>query len=118
VAKLGVARVIAVDTDPLAREAAGANAAANGVGDAITVGASIADVEGQQFPLVLANLQAHVLRELEPALFAATQAGGLLIASGLLASEIPLGGAYARRWTVCGRRPIDEWVSLVLRRSP
>ena len=72
--------VLGVDNDPLAVSATRDNAAANGV--AIAAGDALPD---GTFPLVLANIQAHVLRELKDALVARTK--GILIMSGLLTPQ-------------------------------
>ena len=74
------ATCIAVDNDPLAIDATRENAGKNGV----TIDARLALPDGQ-FPLVLANIQAHVLRELKDALIART--AGTLILSGLLTPQ-------------------------------
>jgi len=79
------ATVAAIDNDPLAIAATAENAALNRVGDRIeAVQGADAALTGQ-FPLVLANIQAHVLRALMPQLCALT--GGTLILSGLLAAQ-------------------------------
>jgi len=87
------ARCIAVDNDPLAISATCDNAAANRVADRIA--ASTRPLGGpagpgdpdEPFELVLANIQAHVLRELRAPLVAATAPGGTLILSGLLTPQ-------------------------------
>jgi len=77
------ATCIAIDNDPIAVAATLENAAHNQVtvGGAIT---PLAEIVGQ-FPLVLANIQAHVLRELKAELIAKT--AGTLILSGLLTPQ-------------------------------
>ena len=77
------ATCIAIDNDPIAVAATLENAAHNqvSVGGAIT---PLGEIAGQ-FPLVLANIQAHVLRELKAALIAKT--AGTLILSGLLTPQ-------------------------------
>jgi ribosomal protein L11 methyltransferase len=82
------ARVDAVDNDPLAIAATAENAAHNRAtvhaGDALPAG---------PYPLVLANIQAHVLRELREALIARTTT--TLILSGLLTPQAaPLAAEY------------------------
>jgi len=77
------AQCIAIDNDPIAVAATLENAAHNQV----TLGAAItplAEIAGT-FPLVLANIQAHVLRELKAELIAKT--AGTLILSGLLTPQ-------------------------------
>jgi len=77
------ATCIAIDNDPIAVAATLENAAHNQVtvGGAIT---PLGEIVGQ-FPLVLANIQAHVLRELKAELIAKT--AGTLILSGLLTPQ-------------------------------
>jgi ribosomal protein L11 methyltransferase len=81
------ARCVATDIDPLARSATHDNAVHNAVADRLDVVESpVGDIAGA-FPLVLANIQAHVLRELLPALIARTAQGGALVLSGLLTPQ-------------------------------
>lgn len=82
---LGVANVVAVDTDPVAREATLACAAANGV-DGVRVDASLGKVRGR-FDVVTANLFAGLLIGMATALAARVRAGGHLVVAGLLASQ-------------------------------
>ncbi|CAN5191092.1 50S ribosomal protein L11 methyltransferase [soil metagenome] len=76
-------RCIAVDNDPIAVAATLENAAHNQVIVA-TAATPLAEIEGT-FPLVLANIQAHVLRELKAQLISRT--AGTLILSGLLTPQ-------------------------------
>jgi ribosomal protein L11 methyltransferase len=78
------AACIAIDNDPIAVAQAAENAAHNRVGERIA--ASIMPPTGQ-FALVLANIQASVLRELAAMLIALVAPGGTLILSGLLAPQ-------------------------------
>jgi len=81
------ATCLAIDVDPLAVAATADNAAGNGVAARVATSATpLGDVH-EQFPLVLANIQAHVLRELRAELIARVAAGGTLILSGLLAPQ-------------------------------
>ncbi len=77
------ARCIAIDNDPVAVAATRENAAHNQVTIAADI-TPLAGIEGT-FPLVLANIQAHVLRELAADLIART--AGTLILSGLLTPQ-------------------------------
>jgi ribosomal protein L11 methyltransferase len=111
------ARCIAIDNDPIAVAATLENAAHN----AVTVGAAItplAAIEGE-FPLVLANIQAHVLRELKAELIAKTT--GTLILSGLLTPQAqPLADEFvAAGMTLVHVRPSTtdpQWSTAVLAR--
>lgn len=81
------ATCIAVDTDPIAIDATSDNASINRVADRISASTTPLGQLGEQFPLVLANIQAHVLRELRLALVASLAPGGTLVLSGLLTPQ-------------------------------
>ncbi|HET9993045.1 MAG TPA: 50S ribosomal protein L11 methyltransferase [Kofleriaceae bacterium] len=111
------ARCIAIDNDPIAVAATLENAAHNqvAVGAAIT---PLAELEGT-FPLVLANIQAHVLRELKAELIA--KSAGTLILSGLLTPQAqPLADEFvAAGMTLVHVRPSTtdpQWSTAVLAR--
>ena len=90
-ARLGAARVLAVDNDPLACAAARDNAAANRAGDAVEVEERevAPDWLAAHGPLdgVAANIESGVLIGLLPGFAAALAPGGWLLVSGLLAEE-------------------------------
>src|SRR5262249_2395412 len=100
--------------DPLAVTATAENAAANGVGDRIV--ASAIPAQGT-FGLVLANIQAHVLRELMAPIIAYTDK--TLILSGLLT---PQAAPLAAEFVAAGMRLVrirastddPEWSPVVL----
>jgi ribosomal protein L11 methyltransferase len=82
---------VAVDNDPIAITATQDNAAVNRVTDRIAASTvpltrALGELAGP-FPLVLANIQAHVLRALQDALIEHTAPGGTLILSGLLTPQ-------------------------------
>ncbi len=86
----------AVDNDPIAIDATMDNAAVNRVADRIHASTTTLDTLAEAFPLVLANIQAHVLRELRALLLARTAPGGTLILSGLLTPQAePLAQEFA-----------------------
>lgn len=116
--RLGVAAVVAVDNDPLAREATREAAAANGI-RGIRVAATLASARGH-FDLVVANLYAGLLIELAPELAARLSPTGVLVVSGLLAAqERPVRSALrAAGIRVAGRRCLSTWVTLVARPLP
>jgi ribosomal protein L11 methyltransferase len=90
------ATCVAVDNDPIAAQATAENAAMNSVGDRIAASTKTLAEVGPPYPLVLANIQAHVLRELKTALVEATAPGGTLILSGLLTPQAqPVGDEFA-----------------------
>ena len=82
--KLGAARAVAVDIDPLALEAARYNASAN----AVAVEALAADAPlALQADLTVANILANPLRMLAPLLASHTRPGGRIALSGVLAGQ-------------------------------
>ena len=76
---------LAVDNDPIAVQATAENAAHNKVGDRIASAITPIEDVSETFPLVLANIQAHVLRALKTALVRAT--GERIILSGLFTPQ-------------------------------
>jgi ribosomal protein L11 methyltransferase len=80
------ATCVALDNDPIAVQATAENAAHNKVGDKIHAAITpLGELGTEVFPLVLANIQAHVLRALMADLIART--GETLILSGLLTPQ-------------------------------
>jgi SAM-dependent methyltransferase len=118
-AKMGASEIVGLDVDPDAIAAARANAQTNGVAQAITLSDTPAsDLEGT-FPLVVANILAHILLALADALVARTAPGGRLILSGLLAEQADeLLEAFTQRgcWLE-GQATRGPWVRLDLVRE-
>lgn len=114
------ATVVAVDNDPIAIAATIENAQTNRVKDRIDASTKALGEIGETFPVVLANIQAHVLRELKDQLIAHT--AGTLILSGLLTPQAaPLADEFvAAGLRLVGIRPSaddPQWSSAVLARS-
>lgn len=85
---LGARAAVGFDLDPLAAQAAAANARANGLDRRFQVFIGpLEAIMGPPFDLVLVNLLRTELLPLAGGLARLTRAGGTLIASGLLASE-------------------------------
>lgn len=82
---LGVREVTAIDVDPAAQRATAECARANRV-TGVRVVASLGRARGR-FDVIAANLFAGLLVELAPRLAARLRPGGVLVASGLLASQ-------------------------------
>jgi ribosomal protein L11 methyltransferase len=118
--RLGAERVVAIDTDPLAIDATRANGERNGLSDRVETRAGTLDpVPEERFALILANLVAAVLVELAPRLAAHLEAGGSLLASGIIeprADDViaAMGGVGLG---VVRRRDDSEWASLALARA-
>ena len=85
-AKLGCRRVVGVDTDPLAVDAAAANIALNNEPDIEIRAGSIADVPGL-FDLIAANIISGVLIELAPSIASHLKPGGIAVLSGILSEQ-------------------------------
>ena len=94
-AKLGAARVLAVDVDPDCVRVTEQNALANGVHEIISARATVAaagsrlDLAPDDADLIVVNIIARVIVELAPQLAAALAPGGRLIASGIIAEREP-----------------------------
>jgi len=85
---LGARRAVAHDIDPLAAEAIGANAAANGLGERVLVFTGPVDAIGsRRFDLVLANMLYTELLPLLGSIASRTRPRGAAIFSGLLEGE-------------------------------
>ena len=109
-AKLGAGEVTGTDIDPQALAASRANAAQNGVQarfvapDALPAGAS---------DVVVANILAHPLILLAPALAARTRRGGRIALSGILEAQgDEVAESYAPWFTLAAGRRLDGWVLL------
>jgi ribosomal protein L11 methyltransferase len=87
-ARLGAARVLALDTDPLAIKATTENAAANGVSEVIAAREGTLDADAGSFDMIAANISGLTLERLVPDLAAALAPGGTLIASGFLEDAV------------------------------
>ncbi len=93
-------QIVATDIDPLSIKATQENASNNGVAEQIDVSTTdLLDVDGQ-FPVVLANIQAHILRGLRDSLLDRVEPGGTLLLSGILSAQIqPLVDFYCEAGT-------------------
>jgi ribosomal protein L11 methyltransferase len=110
--KLGAARAIGTDHDPQALLASRDNALRNGVAERLELFLD-RDLQAAPVPLVIANILANVLIELQPALVSLVAPGGELVLSGILreqAGEV----IDAYRGTLQFDEPVerDGWVLL------
>lgn len=119
-ARLGAARVLAVDSDPVAVRAARENVTRNGVTARVTVceGYLLDGVRGP-FDLVVANLTLEAIRELLPAAAQVLVPGGRLIASGLVKRrrDEVYGALAGGGFRVAGERTAGEWLAFVAERG-
>jgi len=115
--RLGAESAVGWDTDPLAVDAARANAERNGLDGRLEVRqSSPPEMAAERYPLVFANLVAAVLADLAPRLAAHLAPGGVLVAGGIIAGradEVVL--AFESAGLTVGDTLDDgEWVALRL----
>jgi ribosomal protein L11 methyltransferase len=113
--RLGYAQVVAVDTDPLAVDAATRNAAANGLENIEIRQGDICAASGT-FNVIVANLLSEILIAIAPELALRLNPGGTAILSGLLVGQED---EVSRVMSAAGltlREKINDgkWVSLIL----
>jgi len=112
---LGAGRAQSIDLDPAAVEATAENAQVNGVQDRVVASSTpLSEVQGR-FPLVLANIEAHVLIPIADELAAHVAPGGLLILSGILVPQTDEVLAAYPAMTCLARPVAGEWTALLLR---
>ncbi|MBN1991207.1 MAG: 50S ribosomal protein L11 methyltransferase [Anaerolineae bacterium] len=121
--KLGAKSVRAVDIDDVAVRVAKENFARNGYplpkAHVETAVGSARDRGGRQWPIVVANILAHILIELMPHLAVAVAPGGKLILSGMIAGQEAevTAAAQAQNLHLIDRRTEEDWVALVVERK-
>jgi ribosomal protein L11 methyltransferase len=81
-------RITATDIDDLSIRATNENATKNKVQERIAVSTTPLDEVKGRFPLILANIQAHILRSLKDLLLPRLAPKGHLLVSGILTSQI------------------------------
>lgn len=118
-AQLGFERIVGFDTDPEAIRVSRENAAMNGAAHAITFleGDLITGLAGRDAELVLANIQANILRQFARELTRSVVPGGWLVLSGILAVELDAVkrdfGAIVPAWKL-ESRTLGEWSDVKL----
>jgi len=120
-ALLGAREVLGLDTDPLAVQAAEANAARNELEGAFAARrGSPPPAERRQFDLVQANLVAGILLQLATELREVVRPGGRLLASGIFVDrEGEVAAAFESvGLRVVGRHSEGDWVALEAAREP
>ncbi|MCB9536418.1 MAG: 50S ribosomal protein L11 methyltransferase [Myxococcales bacterium] len=107
-------RAVGVEIDPVAVDNARHNLRLNGVEDRVELHVGSADAVEGRFPIVVANILAHILIELAPLIIERT--GDVLVLSGMLHGQVDaVRAAYAGLDEV-ERFEEGPWTVLVLRR--
>jgi len=116
-AKLGAAKVVAVDIDPVAVDVARQNVVQNGVDAIVEVrqGDLLSGFCGEKFDLIVANIVADVIIRLAPAAAACLKTSGWFIAGGIIAQRLnDVTSALAECGLILDRVTENEgWVAVV-----
>lgn len=112
---LGAQRAVAIDLDPAAIEATAENAEVNGVAARMQVSDTPLEAIEGRYPLVLANIEAHVLVPIAAELAARVAPGGLLMLSGILSHQGDDVLAAYPGFECVLRQGAGDWVALTLR---
>lgn len=116
-ARLGAAAVDAVDVDPEAVAATGANAAANGVADRVRAGSTpVAELEGP-YDVVVANIGGRGLFDLAGDLVRVAAPGAALVLSGVLDDRVDALVAACRGCAEARRTAESGWGCVVVTRD-
>ena len=115
-ALLGATQVDAVDHDPQALIATRENAVKNNTGDAIWTGFP-AELRPIEADLILANILANPLIELQPQLTARVRPGGHIVLSGILRSQLDnVLESYKNNFDIKDVNFEDDWCRIAGRR--
>lgn len=107
-------RAVGVEIDPVAVENARHNLRLNGVEDRVALHVGSADAVEGRFPLVVANILAHVLVDLAPLIV--DRVGDVLVLSGMLHGQVDAVRAAYAALDEIERFEEGPWTVLVLRR--
>jgi ribosomal protein L11 methyltransferase len=118
-ALLGADRVLGIDNDPVAVEAARENGEGNGVARRFRASAEPLSGLAGEYDLVAANLIAETLVELKGDLVPRCAPGGLLVLSGILATKAAwVAAEFADAGAPLVEERVDgQWAALLLRRE-
>jgi ribosomal protein L11 methyltransferase len=115
---LGAERAIAIDNDPDVIDVTRENAARNGLAERIDASTTDVAALDATAPLVLANIEAHVLIPMAPALIERVEPGGLLFLSGVLVPQTQsVQAAYVEKMDVLETPVLGEWTLIALRKK-
>mmetsp|Transcript_39703 Transcript_39703/g.125395 ORF Transcript_39703/g.125395 Transcript_39703/m.125395 type:complete len:134 (-) Transcript_39703:74-475(-) len=113
----GCRRAVGVEIDPYALKVSRANAADNGMADRF-VAVQPAEEAPEEYKLVVANILARTLVQLQPTLSSRVAAGGTLLLSGIWgeAQAAEVEAAFAPDFEGFERSWQDGWVVISARR--
>jgi ribosomal protein L11 methyltransferase len=115
---LGAGRAIAIDNDPDVIDVTLENAARNGLTARIEASTTDVAALAATAPLVLANIEAHVLIPMAPELMKRVEPGGLLFLSGVLVPQTAsVQAAYVEHMEVLETPVLGEWTLIALRKK-
>lgn len=116
--KLGCRRVVGIDTDILAKDAAQENIVINQVPDVEILQGSTPELH-ETFDVVAANLISGVLVLIAPALFTLLKPAGIAILSGILIGQENevIAAMEQAGLTLREKHPDGKWMSLVVERG-
>jgi ribosomal protein L11 methyltransferase len=116
---LGADRVRAIDVDPDAVDVARENAKANGLAARLTASTTSLSEIGEQYPVVVANIEASVLGPMMSDLVKRAGPGALVVLSGILAppasTQVSELLATYQAFEHVETKAKGEWAALVLR---
>ncbi len=118
-AKLGAAKVVAIDVDDAVRENFSENARANQVAESVTfISGSVRAAVGQKFDLIVANINRAVLLDSLYLFYEMLSRRGSLILSGLLRTDrhVMMKAASGAGFAKSEELEEGDWWSCVLRR--
>lgn len=113
---LGAGSAVAIDVDPAAVGATGANAARNGVAERVHASTARLTDAAATFDVVVANIGMRVLLDLAPDLVPRVAPGGRLALAGLLVDQVDPVVAACTGCIELERRDDDGWSVCVLGR--
>jgi ribosomal protein L11 methyltransferase len=118
-ARQGAQRVLGLEIDPEALEAAQCNVDRNGVGEIMSVTLTPLDQVEQTFDVVVANLTASLLTHMADDLVGHVSAQGLLLLSGIVAEQVEeVAKCFQTHYfKVVDSRATEEWHAILLRRE-
>jgi ribosomal protein L11 methyltransferase len=115
--KLGAIKVLAVDNDDWCIENALENIQ-NNASKVITIEKVASAFQKDQYDIVLANVNRHIIEANMEELTLTSKPGGILVLSGLLIEDQldMIGLAVSKAWIFKEAQPLDGWISLLFYR--